>query len=111
MADLTITAANVVPSAGATRRVKTAAVAIAAGETVRLDSSGDLILTDADLSASCEGIAVCSAAVGQPCVYVTLDSALVLGTSVTNGAAILLSRTAGNETGAEPIAWPAPDQP
>ena len=100
MADISVTAASVVQSSGATLRVLNAAEAIDAGETVVKDSNNDLVLTDATdtTKIACAGIAVCSAATGQPVVYATIDSALVLGTSITNGASILLSETPGKLT-------------
>jgi len=99
MADLSITATSVVPSVSNFYKV-IAAEAIDAGETVCKDSAGELILTDATDSTKidCVGIAVCSAAAGQPCMYVDLDPALVTDASPTNGAALLLSETPGKLT-------------
>ena len=100
MADLSVTAASVVPSANVARSIKTAAEAIDAGETVAVDSSGELILTDATDTTKIDvvGMAICSAADGQPCTYARIDAALVLGTAVTNGAPIYLSETPGKIT-------------
>lgn len=102
MADISVTATSVVFSGGtgANRHSRKTAEAIDAGETVCLDSNGELVLTDATDSTKIDpvGIAICSAANDQICAYASIDSALVLGTSVTNGAAIYLSETPGKIT-------------
>lgn len=100
MADITVTATSVVPSASVSRSILNASEAIDAGETVYKTSSNTLALTDATDSAKIGvvGIALCSSATGQPCVYATVDAALVLGTSITNGAPLYLSETPGKLT-------------
>lgn len=99
MADLTITAASVVPSANATKVTRNAAagVTITAGQLVYLDSN-TLKLTDNDASAAAAkvaGIAVCGASPGQPCTYVTKDPKLAIGATVSIGAVYTNSGTPG----------------
>lgn len=100
MADISVTSTSVVPASTASRSVLTASEAIDAGETVYKDGNGELALTDATDPAKIAvvGIALCTAATDQPCVFATKDLNLVLGTAVTNGAPIYLSETPGKLT-------------
>lgn len=102
MANLNITAANVLPSDNAIIEHGVAGVAIAAGDVLYRDTSDSnkLKLADAnDASAivrAVRGIAVNSAAAGQRVSYVTEDSALTLGTGlVAIGDGLILSATPG----------------
>tara|TARA_R100000808_G_scaffold19496_1_gene42298 strand:+ start:14236 stop:14646 length:411 start_codon:yes stop_codon:yes gene_type:complete len=98
MADLTITASDVVPPATGVN-AGTAGEAILAGQSVYLDStdSNKVKLADADntaATAAAVGIAVNSAPkAGQPVSYVTLGDLTV--TSATVGEIYVVSGTAG----------------
>lgn len=98
-ADVTITAANVVPGANATFRFGTAAVAIAAGQLVYLDTTTNTWrLTDAnasDTAADVDGIAVVTTAAGGPLTVVTRDDDLTLGGTTARGTIYISSANAG----------------
>lgn len=100
MADLTITAANVIADAKARRKNGTAGATITAGQVVHVSpSTGRYILSDADatgIGAVTEfAIALNGAANGQP-LQVVLSGDLTLGTAVmTAGTDYYLSDTAG----------------
>lgn len=82
MANLSITAANVIPTNTLFVR-GTAAAAIAAGELIAKTAEG-LKLADANGAAAVQrvdGIAVSSAATGQPLNYLEADENLTLGAS------------------------------
>lgn len=103
MAAISITAANVVPSAQAVvNNSLLAGAAITAGQAVYADSSNTWQLTDADLSATaaqCHGIALNNAAAGQPLSVCTEDmTGLTLGGTVAAGDTIYTSPTAGGVT-------------
>jgi hypothetical protein len=99
MADLTITAANVVAGAGATvDRNHNAGAAITAGQVVYLDSDGTYKLAD-DNSATAaarvaSGIALNGAASGQP-VAVLTSGPVTIGAAVTVGVGYYLSANPG----------------
>jgi hypothetical protein len=98
MANLTLTAANVVPSAAATYSRAAAGVAIGAGDIIFLDTDRTFKLSDANAVAPANtvtGIAANSAAVGQPVAAVTADPALAIGGTVTQGEVLVLSATPG----------------
>jgi|GEM_PF-2483714 len=99
--DLSITAANVTPSANAVIREGIAGAAITAGKLLYRDPSASFTLKLADANDAgvnvrtvC-GIAINSASVGTPCKYVISDPALVIGATVANGTVYILSATAG----------------
>lgn len=98
-ADVSITAANVVPSANAQLKRGVAGVAITAGQLLYLErSTNTLKLADANGAEElrvCCGIAVNSAPVGGPLHYVVSDPALVLGGTTVKGTIYVLSATAG----------------
>lgn len=73
MAALTITAANVDPTATATIVTKTAGATITAGQALYLDSSSLLQLARANAASTdaVVGIALNSASANQPCSYIT----------------------------------------
>lgn len=99
MADLTITAANVLPGANASMATGTAGAAITAGQVVYLASATKKwMLADAD-SATAEarkagGIALNNAALNQPLAVATSGDVTVGGT-MTAGTALYVSGTPG----------------
>jgi len=96
MADLSITPSSVATSLGS-QVSATAGVAIAAGQTVYLDSTTSTIkLADASalLSSAVVGVAVNSAAAGQPVTYQP-TGLITIGATVVTGTAYYLSATAG----------------
>lgn len=97
MADVTITAANVTPVAGAQIGRATAGVAIAAGKAIRLDASGLMQLAKADSpsTAHVDGISVNGGSAGQPVDYIESGSLLAGGTLVKAGVYVLSAATAG----------------
>jgi hypothetical protein len=99
MADLTITAANVIAGASATTRVGTAGAAITAGQAVYRDAAdGKFKLADANsgtaAARSPKGIALHAAAAGQPLVIVT-SGPVTIGAALTAGVAYYQSSTPG----------------
>lgn len=97
MADLSITAANVVAS---TTNIKkgTAGEAITRGQPVYKTSGGSLMLADNDDTAAksvAVGIALNDAASGQPCNYVGEDDTFTPGATLTIGEVYVVSATAG----------------
>lgn len=111
-ADLTITAANVVPSSSAVVAETTAGATIAAGQLLYLDANdldvfgrGKAKLSDADGAAALRvvhGIAINSASAGQPVKYVTHDPALTVGGTQTPNTILILS--GANAGGVAPAA-------
>lgn len=99
MADLTITAANVVAASDATKEAGTAGATITAGQVVYRDSSdGKYKLADADSATvaarSPRGIALHGASDGQP-LDILRSGNITIGATVTGGVAYYLSPTAG----------------
>lgn len=99
-AALTITAADVLCSPNAVKKIGIAGVAITAGQPIYLDpSSNTLKLTNASGSApvnTCSGLSLNAAAVGQPVEYVVSDPALNIGAALNCGDTIYASgATAG----------------
>lgn len=106
-ADLSITAANVIPSRNAIIAQATAGATITAGQLIYIDSTdldtqsrGKAKLADANSATaavrSVAGIAINSAASGQQVSYVVRDTALQIASSgLTAGAIYGLSATAG----------------
>lgn len=100
MADVTITAANVIEVSGVKRGIYIAGEAITAGAvfSVKLDGSikkAYLAVNNANDNAKAEGIALCNAAAGQPFVGAK-DGIIYLGEgAVTSAAAYFVSNTAG----------------
>lgn len=104
--DVSITAANVVPSASADIRSTTAGATITAGQLIYLDSA-DLDtkdrpkakLSDANGASAlrvADGIAVNNASAGQTINYVVSDTALVITASgLTTNNILILSATPG----------------
>lgn len=99
MADVSLTAANVLPGSNATVANGTAGVAITAGQVVALDTStGTIKLADVNSASAWQrlpiGIALCNAAAGQPIVYQTGGDITIGGTLVA-GASYFASGTPG----------------
>lgn len=99
MADLSITAANVVPRAGAKIANGTAGATITAGQVVYLDTSDNKYKLADNNSATAAvrspaGVAVNSASDGQP-LAVQTGGLLTIGAAVTAGVAYYLSDTPG----------------
>lgn len=106
-ADLSITAASVIPGANARFQDGTAGASITAGQVVYADSSdsGKIKLADANASATTAtvlGIAAHAAASGQPVRVIIWDDDLTIGATVSMTAPVyVLSATAG---GIAPVA-------
>jgi hypothetical protein len=99
MADLSVTAANVVVGTGAKIRHGTAGATIEAGEVVYLDAADSKFkLADADSATAAirspAGIALNGAANGQPLAICT-GGPLTIGATLSVGATYYLSPTAG----------------
>ncbi len=105
MADLTLTAANVLAGSNATTRLGTAGATITAGQVVYLDSATKTYkLADTDSATAAArspaGFALNGASSGQPLMVLT-DGDLTLGAVLTAGVAYYLS---GNPGGICPVA-------
>lgn len=106
MADISITAANVLGSSTAVRLTQyKAGEAVTAGQIVYLNSSSQWVKLDLNAAATgngvtdIRGIAENSApASGQPLSVVTEDSDFTVGGTLTNGSALYGSTTAGGIT-------------
>lgn len=100
-ADISITAASVVPSASAKFATKTAGATITAGQVVYEDTSDSnkVKLADTDSATALArvvfGIAASGASAGQPVRIIREDPALTLGGTVAIGDLLILSGTAG----------------
>ena len=107
MADLTITAANVIAQGGASKSNADAGEAITAGEALAKDSSGDLVLaSDASATlAAVVGISLNEGAAGQPIDYhtggdINMGATLAVGKHYclsTDGAIAPVDDIAGSE--------------
>jgi hypothetical protein len=98
VSDFAVTAANVLPSAGANFARGTAGVALTAGQYIAIQA-GLVQLYGATLSAPLNvlrGVTVDAAAAGQPVVYVASDPALTPGFTTIAGALVIGSANAGN---------------
>lgn len=104
MADISITAANVVPGTSATQVQGTAGATITAGQAVYYDSASSLTwkLAQADGTAlesgsgTQYGIALCGASSGQPFVVDTVDTnGITIGGTTVVGTIYCVSATAG----------------
>lgn len=99
MADITITAANVLAGGGAKQTSGIAGVAVTAGQVGYLDeATGTWKLADCDsgtaAARSPKGIFLHAAAAGQP-VQVLTRGPITIGATLTPGVAYYLSGTAG----------------
>jgi hypothetical protein len=102
MADLTITAANVVVVSGAVKRTENASATITAGQAVYLNSNTEWALCDADVqsTANCNGIALHASLNNQP-LTVMSGGVINLGATLAVGEVYAVSTTAG---GIAPVA-------
>ena len=100
MAELTITAANVIKGAGTTSRAGIAGATLTAGMPIYLDNTdedlGKPCQANAEATASCDGICLNGASAGQPFDYLPSGD-ITLGTGVmTKGETYAVSdATAG----------------
>jgi hypothetical protein len=99
MADLSITAANVLPGSAAQVSHDVAGAAVTAGQTVYLDPADSRMkLADSNAAAavarSPKGIALHAAAAGQP-LAVLRGGPITIGATLTPGVAYYLSDTPG----------------
>lgn len=98
MADLSITAANVVAGEGAVTERGVAAVAITAGQVVYKNALGKYDLADTDSATAIirkpYGIALNGAAAGQP-IVVLRSGPITIGATVTKGVAYYMSGNPG----------------
>lgn len=99
MADLTLTAASVLPGTGATIKQVTSGATVAAGKTVVRDpATNKWVLSDSNHATAAlralDGIALNGASDGQPMTVLT-DGPITLGAVLTAGVAYYQSDTAG----------------
>ena len=102
MADISVTAANVLGSAnGAPLKSYNLGATVTAGQIVYLDANNKWQLSDSDASSagnnsnSIVGMALAGGANNQPGVVTTRDSFLNVGATTANGVAYYVSRNAG----------------
>ena len=101
MADLSITAANVLQSSGTSVSSGVASTAITRGQYVYVLANGTIGLADSNGTTPANSIAGCAIAdiaTGQTCFYVASDSGFTPGFSATAGDTIWLSDTPGAAT-------------
>jgi hypothetical protein len=99
MADLSITAANVVAADNAVKETKLAGAAITAGQALYVDAdSGKFLLADSDSATAAaktaSHIALNGAALNQPLTAMKSGD-VTIGATLTAGATYFLSNTAG----------------
>lgn len=99
MADVSITAANVIAGANALASVGTAGATITAGQSLARDSSdGSIKLCDVNSASAWQrtpiGVSLNGAASGQPINY-QISGPITIGGTLTAGAAYYASGTAG----------------
>lgn len=97
MSNLAITPADVVPGPNSTPARGTAGAAIEAGDLIYKDATQKIQLSDADgavAAQAVQGMAVNSAALGQPVNFVGEDDDLDVGAAI-EGKPYFLSETAG----------------
>jgi hypothetical protein len=102
MADLAVTAANVLKSSNGTIAVLTAATAITRGQYIYTLAAGTAGLADSNGTTPANtitGIALADVGTGQPVPYVPTDTALTTGfTASAAGVTVYLSNTPGGAT-------------
>lgn len=93
MADISITAASLIPSANATIIRGTAGATLARGNVVYKNTSNVWVKAKADASGTYagQGIALVDSASGQPTLILTKDPALAIGATVTEGVQLAVS--------------------
>lgn len=98
MADISITAANVVAGSNATKEQGTAGAAITAGQWVYRDANGKYQLADSNsgtaLARTPRGVALHGAAANQP-LMIAKAGDVTIGATLTAGVAYYLSDTPG----------------
>ena len=97
MADLTITAANVLAGAGSAKALGTAGEAITAGQSLYIKAADGLLYKAIDTSAAAAaavGIALNNAGTGQPISYLT-SGPITIGATVAIGSIYGVTDTAG----------------
>lgn len=95
MADISVTAASVSAGSDAVLRQRTAGAAITQGQvTYRTGNTANLADADVAGTATVDGIAVTSAASGQPVLIMT-EGTLTLNAALTKGQVYVASTTAG----------------
>lgn len=98
MTDLTVTAASVLPGAGAVTEDGLAGATITAGQAVYRDTDGTYKLADADGASAtirtARGIALNGASSGQP-VRIQRSGEITIGATLTPGTSYYLSGTPG----------------
>lgn len=98
MADITITPANLHPSTQAQLQRGVASVAITAGQVVCQNADQTIALADANGPPPTNipvGVAVCSAGIGQPVNYASIDPDMTIGATVVGGTVYVLSGNPG----------------
>lgn len=108
MTDISITAANVIPGAGATTRDTIAGATITAGKVVTIDpATNKYVLCDTDHATTAlriaKGIALNGASDGQP-MKVQTAGPITIGGTMTAGVAYYASNTAGGVSPAADVA-------
>lgn len=103
MAEIAITATAVLPGANARQNTRTlaAGVTVTQGQVLYLTAAGTLGLADSNGTTpanSVEGIALTAGSPGQPCTYLTYDTAFTLGGTLTAGQVVYLGNTPGSVT-------------
>lgn len=100
MADLAVTAAEVLPVGSYSSQVRTAGATIVAGDALYLDSSNEWQLADANVSATlanATGIALNGGGSGQPVTAITAGTVdLGAAAGAAAGVVYVVSATAGN---------------
>ncbi len=97
MADISITAANVVKVSG-TAQTNIAGAAITAGQTIYIDTNQKAQLANAVTSATtalATGIALCNAALNQPVSWLAAGGDITIGGTVVAGVPYFLSLNNG----------------
>lgn len=97
MADVTVTANEVLEDSGTKRAVAVLGGTVTAGQAIYKTTSGTIAAADAGAAstAECIGIALTGGVTGQPVAWAIDDSTLDPGFTVTVGLAYYLSNTAG----------------
>lgn len=98
MADVSITAANVLPGAGAVTENGVAGETITAGQAIYKDATGNWMKADADsataLARDARAIALTGSSLGQP-ITVQRSGDITIGGTLTGGLPYFLSNTPG----------------
>jgi len=100
MADIVVTAANVVAGSNAKKATGVAGATITAGQTLYADSAASFTLKPGDANASSVtakivGVALHGASANQPITYVYEDDDFTPGATLTTGTIYVASGTAG----------------